>query len=49
MSHPVDLTISNDLFNQQARSLTVLPEPFLWIDQVLALCGSGEAVGEYCC
>jgi hypothetical protein len=47
MSHPVDLTVSHDLvFDHQSRSLTVTAKPFLWVDQVLALCGSRKAVGK---
>jgi hypothetical protein len=47
MRHTVNLTVSNDLvFDDQASRLTVLPEPFLWVDQVLALCGCCKAVGE---
>jgi hypothetical protein len=46
MSHPVDLTVSNDLFDQQARSLAVLPKPFLWVDQVLASVAAAKPLGK---
>jgi hypothetical protein len=50
MSHTVNLTVSHDLiFDHKTRSLTVPSEPLLWVDQVLALCGNGKAIGEYCC
>jgi hypothetical protein len=46
----MDLTICHNLvFDHKARSLTMTAKPFLWVDQVLALCGSRKAVGEYCC
>jgi hypothetical protein len=49
MRHTMNFTVCNNLFDQQATRLAVLPEPFFWVDQVLALYGSREAVGEYCC
>jgi hypothetical protein len=47
MRHPVNFTVSNDLvFDQQASSLTMTAKRFLWVDQVLTLCGCRETIGE---
>ena len=47
MRHPMDLAISDQVFDQQPIGLAVNTEPSFRVNQVLAFGSRRKAIGEY--